>query len=74
MTTEATPIPTRPAPAPPSLGWALRRALLGLAIMLSVTGLAAYIAQASIDATSTDAEAGSSPISIGTPAVPLLKH
>ena len=74
MTTEATPITTRPAPTSPSLGWALRRAVLGLVIMLSVTGLAAYIAHASIDASPVEVEARSSAISIGTPAAPLLKR
>ena len=56
----------------PTWGWALRRAGLGLAIMLAVTSLAAYLAHASID---TPAEAEGSPgITIGAPAAALLKR
>ena len=74
MTTEPAPITTRPAPTSPSLVWALRRAVFGLAIMLGVTGLAAYIAHASIDASPADTVANSAAIFIGTPAAPLLKR
>jgi hypothetical protein len=37
------------AARPPTLWWALRRAALGLAILLAVTGLGAWLLYASID-------------------------
>ena len=61
-----------PAAAAPSMGWVVRRALLGLALMLSVTALAAFIFYASIDASADDADASQPGITIGTPAAKLL--
>lgn len=63
----------RPAARAPSVGWMLRRAVLGLAIMFAVTGLAAYIANASIDLAADGVELTPSRITIGIPAAPLLK-
>jgi hypothetical protein len=47
--------------------WIAQRAVLGLAIMLAVTGIAAYIAHASIEASD-----GIDEISIGAHAQPFL--
>jgi len=49
------------------LGWIAQRAVLGLAVMLAVTGIAAYIAHASIEASD-----GIDEISIGAHAQPFL--
>ncbi|MDZ4840917.1 MAG: hypothetical protein SH859_02060 [Hyphomicrobium aestuarii] len=49
------------------LAWIAQRAVLGLAIMLAVTGIAAYIAHASIEASD-----GIDEISIGAHAQPFL--
>jgi len=62
----------RPAPRPPSWGWAVRRAVFGLTIMFAVTGLAAYIANASIDTPAEGLEFTPARIAIGTPAAPLV--
>lgn len=72
MSSPASNVPagSRPAPAAPSWGWVMRRAALGLIIMFAVTGLAAYIAHASIE---TPLEPASS-IEIGTPAGAILKR
>ena len=66
------PVMIRPQAVPPSWGWALRRAGLGLVLMLAMTTLAAYLANASIEPT---LEAGpmSASIAIGAPAAPLLR-
>lgn len=66
------PVTIRPQAVAPSWGWALRRAALGLMLMLAMTTLAAYLANASIEPT---LEAGPTPatIAIGTPAAPLLQ-
>ena len=53
--------------------WAVQRAVLGLAIMFAVTGVAAYIAYASIDASADGIEQGAGGIKIGTPAAPMVK-
>jgi hypothetical protein len=58
----------RPAAVAPTWGWALRRAGIGLAMMASMTVLAAYLAHASIE------EPGPDAISIGIPAGPLLER
>ncbi|HWE18350.1 MAG TPA: hypothetical protein VG758_14390 [Hyphomicrobiaceae bacterium] len=46
-------VPEAPAPAQPpqlmTLGWALRRAALGLLILLTVAGLSAWLLYASIE-------------------------
>lgn len=72
--TSTTPAMTtvRPAAKAPSFGWVVRRAVIGLAIMFAVTGLAAIIAQASIDTAADGAETGPNGIAIGAPAVKLL--
>ncbi|MBX9925972.1 MAG: hypothetical protein K2Y05_06410 [Hyphomicrobiaceae bacterium] len=49
------------------LSWFLSRAILGLIVMLAVTGIAALIAHASIDNHDVVEE-----LAIGTPAAPLL--
>ena len=69
--------PRAPLPLPhaPSWSWALRRAGLGLAIMLAVTSFAAIIAQASIDSAPEQPLITTPPeISIGTPAAALLRR
>ena len=53
-----------------SFGWALKRAVLGLAIMLAVTTLAAYLANASIEPSGDVAQTKA--ITIGAPAAALL--
>jgi hypothetical protein len=60
------------APSAPGWAWAARRAALLLALMLSVTTVAAYLAHASIEPT---LESGPEPasIGIGMSAVGLLK-
>lgn len=63
----------RPAARAPSFGWIVRRAIIGLAIMAVVTGLAAYIANASIDPNADGFELTPSRIAIGTPAAQLLR-
>lgn len=63
----------RPAARAPSVGWLLKRAVLGLTIMFAVTGLAAYIANASIDPSADGVELTPSRIAIGLPAAQLLK-
>jgi hypothetical protein len=61
----------QPTPVqPPTTGWIIRRAILGLVIMLAVTGIAAMIAHASIDA----ADGIVDEIKIGAPATALLKR
>ena len=72
--TSTTPAVTtvHPAAEAPSLGWVMRRAALGLAIMFAVTGLAAFLAQASIDSTADGVEGNPNAIAIGTPASKLL--
>ena len=72
MSTNTAQTIARPAPIAPSWGWALRRAALGLTIMLAVTSVAAFIAYASIEPSTAD-EAGPT-ISIGTPAAAILKR
>ena len=64
----------RPAVAAPTLGWAVRRAVLLLVIMFAVTGIAAYIAHASIDASADGAEQNPAGIAIGAPAAAMLKR
>ncbi len=66
-------VAVRPAARAPSFGWIVRRALLGLTIMFAVTGLAAYIANASIDPAADGVELSPARIAIGTPAAPLLR-
>ena len=79
MTTpQAEAVTVRPQAVSPSLGWALRRAALGLVLLVSMTTVAAYLANASIDPVSEAAAEGAptipAMIAIGTPAAPLLKH
>ena len=50
----------------------MRKAMIGLVIMLAVTSIATYLAHASIDP-SADAETTPTPITIGSPAAALLK-
>jgi len=73
MTATPTTAAARPAPKAPSWMWAVRRAVLGLTIMFAVTGLAAYIANASIDPAADGNEMTPSRILIGTPAAALVK-
>jgi hypothetical protein len=62
--------PNPPTRGMPTVGWAVRRAVFGLVIMLAMTTVAAYLAQASID---TPAEPAPTPITIGVSASALLK-
>ena len=64
------PVTIRPQAVAPSWGWAARRAVLGLVIMLAVTSVAAFLAHASIE---TPVEPPVSGITIGTPAAAILK-
>ncbi|MEQ1698085.1 MAG: hypothetical protein ABL901_19820 [Hyphomicrobiaceae bacterium] len=64
------PVTIRPQAVSPSWGWALRRAALGLVLMVAMTTVAAYLANASIELSADPAPAS---ISIGTPAAALLK-
>ena len=64
------PVTLRAQAVAPSWGWAARRAVLGLVIMLAVTSLAAFLAHASIEAPLEPPAAG---IIIGTPAAAILK-
>jgi hypothetical protein len=74
MTTQTAASDRHPvAPRAPSWGWALRRAVAGLVIMLTVTSLAAYLASASIDPVTAETEASPRPITIGTPAAAMLR-
>jgi hypothetical protein len=66
--------PTTTRQSAPSWGWAMRRASFGLALMLGVTALAAYLAYASIDPVIAEPEAAAPSINIGTPASALLKN
>ena len=71
MTTTTTIVPNHavsPQRAAPSWGWAIRRAILGLAIMFAMTGVAAYLAHASIEPANEPAPG----LSIGAPAAPLV--
>ena len=69
MTTTITaPSAARPKPSAPSWRWALRRALLGLTIMFAMTGVAAYLAHASIEPSIEPAPG----LSIGAPAAPMV--
>lgn len=67
----------RPAASAPSWGWALRRAGLGLAIMVAVTSFAAIIAQASIETAPEQMGIVMPPdsgIKIGLPAAAMLRR
>lgn len=68
---QSEPVTIRPEAIPPSWGWAMRRAALGLGLMVAMTTFAAYLANASIELSSDPAPAT---ISIGTPAAALLKR
>ena len=66
----------RPEANTPSWGWALRRAVFGLVIMIAVTSLAALIANASIEnpVDTAPSNSASAEISIGAPAAAMLRH
>ena len=64
------PVTVRPPAVAPSWGWAARRTVFGLVIMLAVTSLAAFLAHASIE---TPVEPPAAGITIGTPAAAILK-
>jgi hypothetical protein len=67
----------RPAAKAPSWAWALRRAAMGLVIMIAVTSFAAIIAQASIEVAPEQAAIATPPesgIAIGVPAVGILRR
>ena len=66
---QSEPLTIRPQAVSPSWGWALRRAALGLLLMVVMTTFAAYLANASIEL-SADPEPPS--ISIGVSAAALL--
>lgn len=68
---QSEPVTIRPEAVPPSWGWALRRAALGLLMLVGMTTFAAYLANASIEMSSDPVPAR---ISIGTPAAALLKN
>lgn len=68
MTTNDTAAPAQAVRSGPSTLWFIQRAILGLTVMLAVTGVAAFIAHASIDATEPAVEE----ITIGTPAAALI--
>lgn len=71
---QSEPVTIRPQAKAPSLGWALRRAALGLVLMMAMTTLAAFLANASIEPGSDTANDGELPsIGIGAPAAALLK-
>lgn len=73
MTTSAPDLVTlRPQAVAPTLGWALRRAAIGLIMLAAFTTLAAYLAYASIE-TSAEPAAAPSLLNIGAPASHLLK-
>ena len=66
----------RPEAIAPSWGWAFRRAVFGLVIMVAVTTLAALIAHASIESPvdTAPSNSASAEISIGAPAAAMLRH
>lgn len=75
MTATTQPNPgVRPAVAAPTLGWVVKRAILGLVIMFVVTGIAAFIAHTSIDASADSIEQNPPGIAIGAPAAAMLKR
>lgn len=64
------PVTVRPEAVSPSWGWAMKRAAFGLGLMISVTALATYLANASIE---LSAEPAPATIGIGEPAAALLR-
>ncbi len=68
---QSEPVTFPPQPVSPSWGWALRRAAIGLGLMVVMTTFAAYLATASIE---LSAEPAPTSISIGTPAAALLNR
>ena len=71
-TTQAQPdlVTIRAEAVSPSWGWALRRAAVGLGLMIAMTALATYLASASIE---LSAEPAPATIAIGEPAAPLVQ-
>ena len=70
-TSQLEPVTIRPEAVSPSWGWAMRRAALGLVLMVVLTTFAAFLENASIELSSDPSPAS---ISIGTPAAALLKR
>lgn len=68
---QSEPVTIRPQAVSPSWRWALRRAAIGLMLMVAMTTFAAYLANASIELSADPAPAT---ISIGTPAAALLNR